>query len=56
MEQLTAELWGVLKEQGFAVIVVALVAWRLDQRMSAMLSMVERMVEQCWERLLAGRD
>jgi len=52
MEQIALEIWGVLKEQGFAVIVVSVVAWRLDGRISETLDMMQRMLERCWEEKL----
>lgn len=54
MEQLILELWGLAKEQGFTVVVITLVAWRLDQRVTANMKMLENMVEECWQRLLDG--
>jgi len=55
MEQLLLELWGMAKEQGFTVVVIALVAWRLDQRVTSNMRMLEKMVEECWDKLLNFR-
>lgn len=55
METIALEIWGVLKEQGFAVIVVSVVAWRLDQRMNEMLDMLQKMLAECWESRLRDK-
>lgn len=52
MEQILLELWGITKDQGFTVAVIALVAWRLDQRVTANMRMLENMLAECWEKLL----